>query len=163
MTISNNSVIGKVAVVVGSKSDIPLIERCTAVLDQFHVPWDLKVLSAHRTPLATQQFATTADQNYEVIIAAAGKAAHLPGVIAAYTLLPVIGLPVQTSALGGLDSLFSIVQMPKGVPVATVGINEAENAALLACHILSLKYEELKQSLKDYRQRMADEVLHDEK
>ncbi len=159
--MSNSSIdgIGKVAIVVGSKSDIPVVEKCTAILDQLRVPWDLKVLSAHRTPFETQKFAVNADQEYDVIIAAAGKAAHLPGVIASYTLLPVIGLPIKSSALGGLDSLLSMVQMPKGVPVATVGINEAENAALLACHILSLKYADLKEVLRGYRQYMAEDVL----
>jgi len=109
--------------------------------------------------LKPSSFAVSAHENYDVIIAAAGKAAHLPGVIASYTLLPVIGLPIKSSALGGLDSLLSMVQMPKGVPVATVGINEAENAALLACHILSLKYEALRETLKEYRRNMAEDVL----
>ena len=159
--MSNSSIdrIGRVAIVVGSKSDIPIVEKCTTVLDQVGVSWQLKVLSAHRTPFETQQFAVSAHENYDVIIAAAGKAAHLPGVIASYTLLPVIGLPIKSSALGGLDSLLSMVQMPKGVPVATVGINEAENAALLACHILSLKYEALRETLKEYRRNMAEDVL----
>ncbi|WP_018962536.1 5-(carboxyamino)imidazole ribonucleotide mutase [Coprothermobacter platensis] len=159
MSTIDNSVIGKVAIIVGSKSDLPILEKCTSTLDELHVPWDMKVLSAHRTPFETQQFAIDSEEHYDVIIAAAGKAAHLPGVIAAYTLLPVIGLPIKSPALGGLDSLLSMVQMPKGVPVATVGINEAENAALLACQILALKDEGLKEALKDYRHRMAEDVL----
>ncbi|AIS51763.1 N5-carboxyaminoimidazole ribonucleotide mutase PurE [Thermoanaerobacter kivui] len=150
----------KVAIVIGSKSDFPVIERCTKILEEFEISYDVKVLSAHRTPFETQEFAVNADKYYDIIIAAAGKAAHLPGVIASYTLLPVIGLPIQSSTLDGLDSLLSIVQMPKGVPVATVAIDGAENAALLACHILSLKYPYLKEMLMDYRNQMAEEVLN---
>ncbi|KKC30349.1 5-(carboxyamino)imidazole ribonucleotide mutase [Caldanaerobacter subterraneus subsp. tengcongensis MB4] len=150
----------KIAVVVGSKSDLPVIERCTDILDEFGISYDVKVLSAHRTPFETQEFAVEAEKYYDLIIAAAGKAAHLPGVIASYTLLPVIGLPIKSSTLDGLDSLLSIVQMPKGVPVATVAIDGAENAALLACHILSLKYPHLKEKLANYREKMAEEVLN---
>ncbi|MBE3591988.1 MAG: 5-(carboxyamino)imidazole ribonucleotide mutase [Thermoanaerobacter sp.] len=150
----------KVAIVVGSKSDLPVVERCTKILEEFEISYDVKVLSAHRTPFETQEFAVNADKYYDIIIAAAGKAAHLPGVIASYTLLPVIGLPIKSSTLDGLDSLLSIVQMPKGVPVATVAIDGAENAALLACHILSLKYTYLKEALADYREKMAEEVLN---
>lgn len=150
----------KVAIVVGSKSDLPVVERCTKILEEFEISYDVKVLSAHRTPFETQEFAVNADKYYDIIIAAAGKAAHLPGVIASYTLLPVIGLPIKSSTLDGLDSLLSIVQMPKGVPVATVAIDGAENAALLACHILSLKYAYLKEALADYREKMAEEVLN---
>ncbi|EGD51509.1 5-(carboxyamino)imidazole ribonucleotide mutase [Thermoanaerobacter thermohydrosulfuricus] len=150
----------KVAIVVGSKSDLPVVERCTKILEEFEISYDVKVLSAHRTPFETQEFAVNADKYYDIIIAGAGKAAHLPGVIASYTLLPVIGLPIKSSILDGLDSLLSIVQMPKGVPVATVAIDGAENAALLACHILSLKYTYLKKTLADYREKMAEEVLN---
>ncbi|ABY95354.1 MULTISPECIES: 5-(carboxyamino)imidazole ribonucleotide mutase [Thermoanaerobacter] len=150
----------KVAIVVGSKSDLPVVERCTKILEELEIPYDVKVLSAHRTPFETQEFAVNADKYYDIIIAGAGKAAHLPGVIASYTLLPVIGLPIKSSILDGLDSLLSIVQMPKGVPVATVAIDGAENAALLACHILSLKYTYLKKTLADYREKMAEEVLN---
>ena len=150
----------KVAIVVGSKSDLPVVERCTKILEELEIPYDVKVLSAHRTPFETQEFAVNADKYYDIIIAGAGKAAHLPGVIASYTLLPVIGLPIKSSTLDGLDSLLSIVQMPKGVPVATVAIDGAENAALLACHILSLKYTYLKKTLADYREKMAEEVLN---
>ncbi|AEM78122.1 5-(carboxyamino)imidazole ribonucleotide mutase [Thermoanaerobacter wiegelii] len=150
----------KVAIVVGSKSDLPVVERCTKILEEFEISYDVKVLSAHRTPFETQEFAVNADKYYDIIIAGAGKAAHLPGVIASYTLLPVIGLPIKSSILDGLDSLLSIVQMPKGVPVATVAIDGAENAALLACHILSLKYTYLKKTLADYREKKAEEVLN---
>ncbi|ABY91825.1 5-(carboxyamino)imidazole ribonucleotide mutase [Thermoanaerobacter sp. X514] len=150
----------KVAIVVGSKSDLPVVERCTKILEELEIPYDVKVLSAHRTPFETQEFAVNADKYYDIIIAGAGKAAHLPGVIASYTLLPVIGLPIKSSTLDGLDSLLSIVQMPKGIPVATVAIDGAENAALLACHILSLKYTYLKKTLADYREKMAEEVLN---
>ncbi|HCD09993.1 MAG: 5-(carboxyamino)imidazole ribonucleotide mutase [Thermoanaerobacter sp.] len=150
----------KVAIVVGSKSDLPVVERCTKILEELEIPYDVKVLSAHRTPFETQEFAVNADKYYDIIIVGAGKAAHLPGVIASYTLLPVIGLPIKSSTLDGLDSLLSIVQMPKGIPVATVAIDGAENAALLACHILSLKYTYLKEALADYREKMAEEVLN---
>ncbi|MGB9779854.1 5-(carboxyamino)imidazole ribonucleotide mutase [Caldanaerobacter sp.] len=150
----------KVAVVVGSKSDLPIIKRCIDILEEFEISYELKVLSAHRTPFETQEFAVEAEKYYDLIIAAAGKAAHLPGVIASYTLLPVIGLPIKSSTLDGLDSLLSIVQMPKGIPVATVAIDGAENAALLACHILSLKYPYLRERLAEYRERMAQEVLN---
>jgi len=150
----------KVAIIIGSKSDLPVVERCTKIFEEFEISYDVKVLSAHRTPFETQEFAVNADKYYDIIIAGAGKAAHLPGVIASYTLLPVIGLPIKSSILDGLDSLLSIVQMPKGVPVATVAIDGAENAALLACHILSLKYTYLKKTLADYREKMAEEVLN---
>lgn len=151
----------KIAVVVGSKSDLPVVERCTKILESFDIGYDVKVLSAHRTPFETQEFAVNADKNYDLIIAGAGKAAHLPGVIAAYTTLPVIGLPIKSSTLDGLDSLLSIVQMPKGIPVATVAIDGAENAALLSCHILMLKYPYLKDLIVKYRKQMANEVLYD--
>ncbi|QSZ26944.1 5-(carboxyamino)imidazole ribonucleotide mutase [Aceticella autotrophica] len=149
----------KIAIVVGSKSDLQIIKGCEKILNEFNVDYDLKVLSAHRTPVETQQFAQNADKVYDLIIAGAGKAAHLPGVIASYTILPVIGLPIKSSTLDGIDSLLSIVQMPKGIPVATVAIDGAENAALLACHILTLKYPYIKELLVNYRKRMADEVL----
>ncbi len=118
------------------------------------------MLSAHRTSDEALEFAKNAENNgMELLIGAAGKAAHLPGVLASVTTLPVIGLPIKSSTMDGLDSLLSIVQMPKGIPVATVAINGAENAALLAVQILSVKYDELKQSMKDYRETMRLEVL----
>ena len=134
----------KVGIVMGSKSDYPVVERTEKILKDFGVEFETRIISAHRTPSAAMEFSSKAEENgIEVIIAAAGKAAHLGGVLAAFTPLPVIGLPVKSSTLTGLDSLLSIVQMPKGVPVATVAIDGAENAGILAVQILSLKYPEL--------------------
>ena len=149
----------KVAVIMGSVSDLPVLESTIKTLKAFGVTVDARVISAHRTPDAAHAFASSAEENgVEVIIAAAGAAAHLAGVLAAYTTLPVIGLPIKSSTLDGLDSLLSTVQMPPGVPVATVAIDGAENAALLAVQILSLKYSDLKQKLKDYKKQMAEKV-----
>ncbi len=150
----------KAAVVMGSISDLPVLEDTIKTLKSFGVKVEARVLSAHRTPDEAHEFAAGAEQNgIEVIIAAAGKAAHLAGVLAAYTTLPVIGLPVKSSTMDGLDSLLSTVQMPPGIPVATVAINGAENAALLAVQILSLKYAKLKDKLAVYKQGMAKKVL----
>lgn len=150
----------KVAIVMGSKSDYPVIERAEKVLKEFQVPFEHRIISAHRTPKAAEDFAVNAeDDGIEVIIAAAGKAAHLGGVLAAYTAMPVIGLPIKSSTMDGLDSLLSIVQMPKGVPVATVAIDGAENAALLAVQILSVKYPELREKMKAYKRKMEEEVM----
>jgi len=149
----------KIAVVCGSKSDLSVVERCTKILDSFGITYVVKVLSAHRMPFETQEFAVNAHKYYDLIIAGAGKAAHLPGIIASYTVLPVIGLPIKSPTLNGLDSLLSIVQMPKGVPVATVGIDAAENAALLSCHILMLKFPYLKELIISYRKQLANESL----
>jgi len=151
----------KVAVVMGSRSDMPLMESCFKTLKEFGVPFDIKVLSAHRTPDEVIQFSEKAEEEYDVIIAAAGYAAHLAGVIAAKTTLPVIGVPIDASPLKGLDSLFSIVQMPGGVPVATVTIGKAgaKNAAILAVEIMAIKYEELREKLKKYREEMRRKVL----
>jgi 5-(carboxyamino)imidazole ribonucleotide mutase len=151
----------KVAVVMGSKSDEPLMESCFETLDYFRIPYDVKVLSAHRTIDEVIEFARKAEKDYEVIIAAAGYAAHLAGVIAAKTTLPVIGIPLDSSPLKGIDSLLSIVQMPGGVPVATVTVGKsgAKNAAVLAAQILAIKYPKLKQKLKEYREEMRKKVL----
>jgi 5-(carboxyamino)imidazole ribonucleotide mutase len=149
----------KIAVVCGSKSDLSIVERCTKVLDSFSVSYTVKVLSAHKMPFETQEFAVNAHKYYHLIIAFAGKAAHLPGVIASYTILPVIGVPISSPSLNGLDSLFSIIQMPKGIPVATVGIDAAENAALLSCHILMLKFPYLKELIISYREQLASENI----
>ncbi|MDR1246953.1 MAG: 5-(carboxyamino)imidazole ribonucleotide mutase [Clostridiales Family XIII bacterium] len=149
----------KAAIVMGSKSDYPVAERTERILKTFGVEYETRVISAHRTPRAAESFASGAEGNgIEVIIAAAGKAAHLGGVIAAYTPVPVIGLPVKSSTLDGLDSLLSMVQMPKGVPVATVAIDGAENAGLLAVQILSVKYGELRTRMKAYKEDMAKDV-----
>lgn len=150
----------KVAVVMGSKKDWEHLEEGIKVLKEFGIEFEVKVLSAHRTPEQTFEFAKkAADNGFEVIIAAAGLAAHLPGVIASLTHLPVIGLPIPSKNLGGIDSLLSIVQMPSGIPVATVGIGNSKNAAILAIRILSLKYEEIRRKLKSYMEKMKEEVL----
>lgn len=149
----------KVAIILGSKSDLPVIIETIKILKHFQIDIDVQVLSAHRTSEKANAFAKNAEQeNIEVIIAAAGKAAHLPGVIAASTVIPVIGLPVKSSTLDGIDSLLSIVQMPAGIPVATVAINGSENAALLAIQILSLRYPELVKALKEYKIKLGNDV-----
>lgn len=149
----------KVALVMGSDSDFDTLKECIKVLKDFLVDVDVNVISAHRTPEAAAEFAKSAEENgFELIIAAAGKAAHLGGVLASLTTLPVIGIPIKSSTMDGLDSLLSTVQMPKGVPVATVAINGAANAGILAAQILSLKYDYLKPLLKQYKEKMASEV-----
>ncbi|HOV69903.1 MAG TPA: 5-(carboxyamino)imidazole ribonucleotide mutase [Clostridia bacterium] len=154
----------KVAIVIGSASDFDSVKPAVSVLKDFNIEYSIRVLSAHRTPEDAAGFAKNAEENdFEVIIAAAGKAAHLPGVLAAYTVLPVIGLPIKSSFMDGLDSLLSIVQMPSGIPVATVAINGAENAALLAIQILSVKYNNLKEMLKNKRKEMAAKVFESDK
>ena len=150
----------KVGIVMGSKSDYPVVERAEKILADFGIEYETRVISAHRTPRAAEKFASEAEANgIQVIIAAAGKAAHLGGVLAAFTPLPVIGLPIKSSTLDGLDSLLSIVQMPKGVPVATVAIDGAENAGILAAQILSVASPELRQAIKEYKIKMEADVL----
>lgn len=150
----------KAAIIMGSKSDYPAVEKAEGIFKDFGVDYKTRVISAHRTPKAVEEFAQTAEaEGYEVIIAAAGKAAHLAGVIAGNTPLPVIGIPMKTSDLGGMDSLLSVVQMPKGVPVATVAIGGAENAALLAVQILSVKYPEMRKAFKAYKKKMEEDIL----
>ena len=150
----------KVAVIMGSDSDFPVVKGALVQLKKFGVPFEAKVLSAHRTPAAAEEFAKTAEENgFGVIIAAAGKAAHLGGVLAAQTVLPVIGLPIKSSFCDGLDSLLSIVQMPSGIPVATVGVNASDNAGLLAVQMLSLSEPELREKLRAYKAEMADAVM----
>jgi len=148
----------KVAVIMGSDSDLPVVEKGLKFLRKFGVDFDARVISAHRTPFEALEFAKNAENEYELIIGAAGKAAHLPGVLAGVSTLPVIGLPIKSSTMDGLDSLLSIVQMPSGVPVATVAINGAENAALLAVQMLSIKYDDLKVKFKEYKAEMAEAV-----
>lgn len=147
----------KVSVVMGSFSDEKIMKKAVDTLKEFNVGCEVNVLSAHRMPNKTASFAKRAESSgIEVIIAGAGKAAHLPGVIASYTTIPVIGVPIKTDDLGGFDSLLSIVQMPSGVPVACVAINGAKNAALLALQILSLKYEDIKKKLVEYKAGLED-------
>jgi 5-(carboxyamino)imidazole ribonucleotide mutase len=149
-----------VGVILGSASDLEHLEPARSTLKDFGVPFEFRVLSAHRTPDHALRYAEEAEaRGLEVIIAAAGGAAHLPGVLAAKTVLPVIGVPVKSKALNGLDSLLSIVQMPAGIPVATVAIDGAANAALLAISILSGKYPDLRAKLKQYRKRLEEKVL----
>jgi len=144
--------------VMGSDSDWPTMKEAAEILEQFGVTFEKKVVSAHRTPEDMAEYGTTArDRGIKLIIAGAGGAAHLPGMLASYTTLPVIGVPVKTSALGGLDSLYSIVQMPNGVPVATVAIGKAKNAGLLALRMLSMDDKGIAMQLKEYREKMARE------
>lgn len=148
-----------VGIMMGSISDLDVMRAAADVLDSLGVANEMKVASAHRTPDLVHEYVTTApERGMEVLIGGAGGAAHLPGVMASLTTLPVIGVPVKLPALQGLDSLLSIVQMPSGIPVATVGINSAKNAGLLAARILSIKYPDIQQQLADYAQEMADKV-----
>lgn len=154
----------KVAVIMGSDSDLPIVRKSIEILKKFGVLYEVSVISAHRTPEVAVEYASNAEaRGFDVIIAAAGKAAHLPGVLAAFTILPVIGIPIKSSTLDGLDSLLSIVQMPSGIPVATVAVDGAENAGLLAVQILSLKYDELKEKLKLHRAEMKRTVIEKDK
>lgn len=153
----------KVAVIMGSKSDLPVVKPAVTFLKGFGIEVETRVISAHRTPDDAHEFAKNAAANgTEVIICAAGKAAHLGGVIAAYTTLPVIGLPVKTDMMGGLDSLLSIVQMPSGIPVATVGVNGGQNAGVLAAQILGIKYPEIAQKLADFKMKMKEAINADD-
>lgn len=146
-----------VGIIMGSKSDLPTMEACTKQLEELGVPYELVIASAHRNPAKVHEWASTAaDRGLKVIIAAAGKAAHLGGVVAAYTPLPIIGVPMKTSDLGGLDSLLSMVQMPSGVPVACVAINGAKNAAIYAAQILGATLPEYRQKMVNFKQRMAE-------
>lgn len=148
-----------VAVIMGSDSDFPVLQEALRVFEQFNVDCEVKVSSAHRTLVRTLNWVADFErQGGKVIIAAAGLAAHLPGVIAGTTTLPVIGVPIQSGALNGVDALYSIVQMPPGVPVASVGIGAAKNAALLAVQILALEDQQLHDKLRAYREQMAREV-----
>ena len=150
----------KVAVIMGSASDWDVMSPCCATLEEFGIPYEKKVLSAHRNPGPLAQYVAAApEKGCEIIIAGAGGTAHLPGVIAAYTTLPVIGIPVKSKALNGLDSLLSIVQMPSGIPVATMAIDGARNAALYAISILALHDDTLASKLKQFRQQQSDKVL----
>jgi 5-(carboxyamino)imidazole ribonucleotide mutase len=149
----------KVALIMGSDSDFETVKPCIKRLKSFGIETVVRIISAHRTPEEAKEFASNALENgFDCIIAAAGKAAHLPGVLAAFTTLPVIGLPIKSSTMDGLDSLLSIVQMPSGIPVATVAINGSDNAAILACQILALRYEELGEKLKAFKLEMKKSV-----
>ena len=154
----------KVAVIMGSDSDLPVVSKAIDKLKSFGIPVEAHVMSAHRTPEAAADFSASAvDKGFGVIIAAAGKAAHLAGVLAAHTVLPVIGIPVKSSTLDGLDALLATVQMPSGIPVATVAIDGAENAAILAAQMLALEDDELKAKLLEMKKSMAQAVLEKDK
>ena len=151
----------KVAILMGSKSDLEIMKKASTVLDDFNVPYEMKVISAHRTPDLMFEFAKNAKKNgYDVIIAGAGGAAHVPGMIAAITPVPVIGIPIWSKDFNGTDALLSIVQMPSGIPVATVGIDRAANAALLAIRMLAMNNSELYQKLLDYQETMKEKVVN---
>ena len=146
-----------VGVIIGSKSDREVISGCIEMLERFNIPYELKIISAHRSPDLAREYALKAkERGVDVIIAAAGWAAHLAGCLASHTIIPVIGVPINSSPLNGMDALLSTVQMPPGIPVATVAIGEggAKNAAILAAQILALKYPELQEKIERYRQEM---------
>jgi 5-(carboxyamino)imidazole ribonucleotide mutase len=162
--MSDNSTKPLVGILMGSKSDWETMQACAKLLNEFGVPNEAKVASAHRSPQLVTDFVTTAEKRgLQVIIAAAGLAAHLPGVVAAQTLLPVLGVPMQGNAVGGLDAILSIVQMPGGVPVGAlaVGSHGAKNAALLAIRILAISRPELREKLAAYHRKMAEQVANE--
>lgn len=151
--MNENPVIG---IIMGSDSDLPIMQKAFEVCKEFNIPFEVKILSAHRTPEEHAEYSRTAEERgLKVIIAAAGGAAHLPGVTAANTTLPVIGVPIKGKSFEGMDSLLSIVQMPSGIPVATVAVDGAKNAALLAVEILAIEDNNIKERLKEYRVKMA--------
>lgn len=154
----------QVSIVIGSKSDLEVMQNCMDMLKEFDIGYEVRILSAHRTPVESHEYAKgLRERGIKVVIAAAGGAAHLAGVIAGTTTLPVIGVPIETKALGGMDSLLSIVQMPKGIPVATVAIGKAgaANAAILATQILGVEDELVAKKLQEYKKTMAEKVLED--
>lgn len=150
----------QVSIVMGSDSDLPIMKKAAEILEKFGISYEMRIISAHREPDIFVDYAKTAkDRGIKVIIAGAGKAAHLPGMCAAIFPLPVIGIPMKTSDLGGVDSLYSIVQMPSGIPVATVAINGAANAGILAAKILSVSDEGLQQKLAEYSEELKNQVI----
>ena len=157
----SRNLMSKVAIIMGSASDWDVMSPACVTLEEFGIPFEKRVLSAHRNPGPLADYVRAArDNGFDIIIAGAGGAAHLPGVIAALTTLPVIGVPVKSRALNGLDSLLSIVQMPSGIPVATMAIDGAKNAALYAVAILALQDDALRKKLEDFRRQQSDKVLH---
>lgn len=144
----------------GSKTDLPVMEKAAAILEQFEIPHTIDVMSAHRNPAKVTAWAAgAADAGYQVLIAGAGRAAHLPGVVAAHTALPVIGVPCLSDHLGGADALYSIVQMPPGVPVATIGIDAAKNAGILAAQIIALSDDDVAKRLAAFREEQAEKGM----
>ncbi|HQI41373.1 MAG: 5-(carboxyamino)imidazole ribonucleotide mutase [Ignavibacteriales bacterium UTCHB2] len=155
--MANNVIVG---IIMGSDSDLPIMEEAVKVFKDFNIGYEVKILSAHRTPDQHAEYSKTAvDRGLKVIIAAAGGAAHLPGVTAAHTTLPVIGVPIKGKSLEGMDSLLSIVQMPPGVPVATVSINGAKNAAILAVEIIALTDLAISKKLKEYKKKIEKDSI----
>ncbi|MEG3013544.1 MAG: 5-(carboxyamino)imidazole ribonucleotide mutase [Cetobacterium sp.] len=153
----------KIGVIMGSKSDLPTMKQCLEILEELGIKYEAKIISAHRTPTLMFDYAKEAkDRGIEVIIAGAGGAAHLPGMVASLTDLPVIGVPIETKILKGMDSLLSIVQMPGGVPVATVAIGGAKNAGILAAKIIALKDEKIANKIKEYRENMERMILDEQ-
>ena len=153
----NNPLVG---IIMGSDSDLPIMNEAKEILDSFGVVNEITIVSAHRTTRRMVQYATSAKKRgVEVIIAGAGGAAHLPGMVASLTAVPVIGVPIKTKTLEGLDSLLSVAQMPPGVPVATVAINGAKNAGLLACQILGTKYSDIRTKIEEYKYELEQNVL----
>lgn len=149
-----------VGILMGSDSDLPVMEKAGAVLAEMGIPYEMDISSAHRLPDKTAEYAKTARaRGLEVLIAGAGMAAHLAGVIAAHTTLPVIGVPLASGALHGVDALYSTVQMPPGIPVATVAVDGAKNAAYLACEILSIKYPEVATALETFREKTRESLM----
>ncbi len=161
MKINNNIPHPIVGIIMGSQSDLPVMEKAAEVLEDLGIPYEISIKSAHRTPDEMMKYAEEAkERGLEVIIAGAGGAAHLPGMTASKTPLPVIGVPIQTNTLNGIDSLLSIVQMPSGVPVATVAIGNALNAGLLAARILGIKYPEIQSRIVDYMKNLHQKVTN---
>ncbi|MHB8578825.1 MAG: 5-(carboxyamino)imidazole ribonucleotide mutase [Ignavibacteriaceae bacterium] len=151
----NNPLVG---IIMGSDSDLPVMNEAALMLEEFNIKYEIKIVSAHRTPNLMAEYGTSAhERGIKVIIAGAGGAAHLPGMTASHSPLPVIGVPVKSKSLDGIDSLLSIVQMPGGVPVATVGINQAKNAGILAAQILSVGDKKLQKKIINYKKKLADE------
>lgn len=158
----NNLNTPRVGIIMGSESDLPVMKVAAEIMEECKIPYEIKVVSAHRTPDRMYEYAKKAEgRGLEVIIAGAGGAAHLPGMVASMTFLPVIGVPVKLKTLDGMDSLLSIVQMPGGVPVATMGINNAKNAGLLAARMLGTKYPEVREALEQYINNIRDNVIYD--
>jgi 5-(carboxyamino)imidazole ribonucleotide mutase len=150
----------QVGIIMGSDSDLPVMKDAAELLERFGVPHEVTIVSAHRTPDRLAEYAKAAEERgLRIVIAGAGGAAHLPGMIAAHTVIPVIGVPIKTKAMRGIDSLLSIAQMPPGVPVATVAINGGKNAALLAVEMLGMSDENLRAVMRDYKQHMQEDVL----
>jgi 5-(carboxyamino)imidazole ribonucleotide mutase len=149
-----------VGIIMGSDSDLPVMKEAADILEKFNIPYEIRVLSAHRTPRLTEEYASSAHKKgLKVIIAGAGGAAHLAGVIAAFSPLPILAVPIKSKSLDGLDSLLSMVQMPPGVPVGVVGINQAKNAGLLAVQILGAADTSLQNKMLDYKKKMEEEVI----